>query len=747
MQQPLLRRGLITLMLAHFALGVVFSLVVPIWEAYDEPGHYAYVQYVANHFGLPPAGSPVSKNFNEGIQPPLYYLVLGFSTFWLHPREQPVIERNPLQAPFHGIPQGGLNIAVHGDDEAFPFHGVALAVHAGRIMSVLLGTFAVWFTFCLARLVFPGRPILTLAATAVHAFWPQFLFMSSVINNDGLAVTWAALALWTTLRLVLQPVRARDLLWPVLALGAGALTKLSVVALAPLVVVGLGAALWKLMAGLPKRSVWRLLAVSAAALGLGGTGLWFYLRDLMQRQTSNVPLNEVLESLGKFVADPFAPYFGWGLLPAALAHGFFSFWASFGWGNVPVEDGVYTFAAWLSLIGLLGLAIFLVRGTRAQRISLVFLLAAVVSVVGATTYLALFLRDVNVLAGRYMLTALPAVSILLTAGVAYWFPRRWQDPGAVLLGLGLMAWSALIPFHTIMPAYAPPQLLPESALSDVPNRMQANFGDELELVGYQLSADSVTTGGVLPVTLYWRALKPMSVDYFVAVHLISIDGHPVDGLDLFPGNGSYATSLWKPGTIIPDHYDVPVRVDIAEPAGGALVVSVYQTQGKNEQIPLKIAQPSGPAHTAATFGRFRLLPLSPPAAKPSVHVQFQLGDEIQLIGYDAERDGPSARVRLYWQALRQPEHDYTRFVHAADSREALLAQQDSQPQGGLFPTGLWRAGDVVVDEVALPLGAAATGQPLHLWVGMYQLENLERLPVFDASGSHVPDDRIPIPLP
>jgi hypothetical protein len=346
-----------------------------------------------------------------------------------------------------------------------------------------------------------------------------------------------------------------------------------------------------------------------------------------------------------------------------------------------------------------------------------------------------------------MLIALPAVSILLTAGVAYWFPRRWQNLGALTLGLGMMLWSLLIPFHTIMPAYAPPQLLPEAELSRVPNPMQAVFGDELELIGYRLSADSVTPGGVLPVTLFWRALKPISVDYVVAVHLISIDGRPVDGIDQFPGNGNYATSLWRRGTIIPDEYDVPVRVNIAEPAGGALVVSVYQTQGKNVQLPLKLAQASGPAHSAVTFGSFRLMPLSPVVANPAVPVQFQLGDEIQLIGYDVERGTQSIRARLYWRAQRQPAHDYTRFVHLVDANEVLLAQQDSQPRSGNFPTGLWRAGDVVVDEVTLPLNASAQGKSVHLWLGMYQLENFQRLAVFDLAGARLPDNRIPIPIP
>jgi len=108
------------------------------------------------------------------------------------------------------------------------------------------------------------------------------------------------------------------------------------------------------------------------------------------------------------------------------------------------------------------------------------------------------------------------------------------------------------------------------------------------------------------------------------------------------------------------------------------------------------------------------MPLSFALAKARVPVQFQLGEEIQLTGYDVERGAQSIRARPYWCALRQPAPDCTRFAHVGDANEVLLAQQDSQPQAGNFPTSLWRAGDVVVDEVTLPLDASAQGKSLHL---------------------------------
>ena len=40
---------IVILLAARLALGTVYSLVVPTWEAYNEDGHFAYVRYIATH--------------------------------------------------------------------------------------------------------------------------------------------------------------------------------------------------------------------------------------------------------------------------------------------------------------------------------------------------------------------------------------------------------------------------------------------------------------------------------------------------------------------------------------------------------------------------------------------------------------------------------------------------------------------------------------------------------------------------
>lgn len=120
-------------------------------------------------------------------------------------------------------------------------------------------------------------------------------------------------------------------------------------------------------------------------------------------------------------------------------------------------------------------------------------------------------------------------------------------------------------------------------------------------------------------------------------------------------------------------------------------------------------------------------------------VNARLGDDFILLGYDLEspqvRPGEAIHLTLYWEAANKPTEDYTVFVHLLDADGQLVAQQDNQPQNGMYPTNFWDAGERVQDEYTLAVDPGT----YTLAVGMYTLETLQRLPVVDASGRLLPD--------
>ncbi|MEE9491485.1 MAG: hypothetical protein V3V80_04195, partial [Dehalococcoidia bacterium] len=177
------QRLAILILVVHLALGVLYSVAVPIWEAHDEWGHYAFVRYLATERAFPPPGTKLVERYDESVQPPLYYILGALATFWINTDDGLELTTNPYATTGDGT--GGVNFAVHRwGAESFPYRGTVLGIHVTRLVSVLLSTLVVWSTYLIGRSLFPAREELALGAMAINAFWPQFLFIGSVVNND-----------------------------------------------------------------------------------------------------------------------------------------------------------------------------------------------------------------------------------------------------------------------------------------------------------------------------------------------------------------------------------------------------------------------------------------------------------------------------------------------------------------------------------------------------------------------------------
>lgn len=88
----------------------------------------------------------------------------------------------------------------------------------------------------------------------------------------------------------------------------------------------------------------------------------------------------------------------------------------------------------------------------------------------------------------------------------------------------------------------------------------ANLGDQIELLGYDLSLPGQTSPN-LEVTLYWRALTEMATNYTSFVHVLDASGQIAAQLDHVPGDGAFPTSGWLPGEVIADHFSLRVPAE------------------------------------------------------------------------------------------------------------------------------------------------------------------------------------------
>lgn len=269
-------------------------------------------------------------------------------------------------------------------------------------------------------------------------------------------------------------------------------------------------------------------------------------------------------------------------------------------------------------------------------------------------------------------------------------------------------------------------------LPDMTYKVGANFGNQIELLGYDLPMRAAEAGQGLPLLLYWRGLSRMRQDYTIFVQLLDAHQQRRGGYDRYPRE-NYNTFLWVPGEVVEDGFAVPV--DAAAPDGVYTIrVGLYQ-QENGQAVALPLVQEGQPlAETSVVIGPVKVggppagLVLSPQAAQPQHELAVLLGEPlvISLRGYDLAWQKGELHLTLYWESMAVTKLDWNYFVHLRDQAGQTVAQKDGPAGRGLYPSSLWGPGEIIADEVVLPL-TQLSNQNYDLVVGLYDLSTGERL--------------------
>jgi 4-amino-4-deoxy-L-arabinose transferase-like glycosyltransferase len=435
------------ILLIYLALGVLFAVYTPRWQAPDEPAHYNYIRYLAENRRFPvlqmgdyphaylkeikgrrfPPDLSIDSIRYEYHQPPLYYL---------------------LGAPVYLLGQGDL----------LPL----------RLLSLSLGAGVVLLAYATTRRIYPDKPALALATAAFVAFLPQHLATVSQAGNDVLAELLFALVLYHLVGWLQNReskiANRRPAITLGCLLGLILITKTTAYIAVPLAT---GVLVWRwLRDRAPARRILAELAWVAVPAAL--IALPWYARNLttygwpdflgLQRHDAVVVgqlrLSEYLAQFGA------ASY-----LHRLVEFTFKSFWGVFGWQGVFMDSRIYLALAILCGIAAGGLALRILRRQpsigntqRARCPQSAMPKAYVVGnpqplwLLAATVLLTLLVYAGYNLEfvqhqGRYLFTALIPLAIFFTLG--------WDEAvqprsslllalGLVLLGFGLLAWGITI---------------------------------------------------------------------------------------------------------------------------------------------------------------------------------------------------------------------------------------------------------------------------------------------------------------
>ena len=138
------------------------------------------------------------------------------------------------------------------------------------------------------------------------------------------------------------------------------------------------------------------------------------------------------------------------------------------------------------------------------------------------------------------------------------------------------------------------------------------------------------------------------------------------------------------------------------------------------------------------FGNVRLVVYAVPQAIPGEiehPTDYVLGEKIRLRGYTCTpepRSGDILQLTLFWEALTPIGKRYKVFTHIVDARGNIVAQRDSEPGGGGRLTSDWRTGELISDNYGLLLPPGTPPGEHILRVGLYGLEDGQRLSVTRA---------------
>ncbi len=219
------------------------------------------------------------------------------------------------------------------------------------------------------------------------------------------------------------------------------------------------------------------------------------------------------------------------------------------------------------------------------------------------------------------------------------------------------------------------------------------------------STDQLRPGAWLLVRLRLRAGPDLGA------RNLNLQAVRLDGAHASPvASRTIETGLWQPGEV--------AWVSVPLVAAGTLGEGGYV---------LRVRWEGDAASTAA--GRLKVTPTAP-AVQPTRWAD--LSSELAVGAFEAPLrwcQGTELPVPLVWRASGPLLPDQTVFVHVRDATGAIIAQADGPPRGGLYPTGLWAAGEVVADPRWFPASARPPAGDYALVVGLYDPDTGDRWPV------------------
>ncbi len=270
------------------------------------------------------------------------------------------------------------------------------------------------------------------------------------------------------------------------------------------------------------------------------------------------------------------------------------------------------------------------------------------------------------------------------------------------------------------------------------------IGSELELVGYDLPTDTLRPGHPLKFDIWWCAKERPKADYLLRLQLLD-DSEKLISESIGPlSRPDYPPSQWQ-------------AAELTRSLGAIDVPAKVETGTYNLRLSLLSPDSNEALRAGWALGR-HFLPIGSfqveqwpketelPPLGHTLLADFGKPALIELHGYDLATNsvlsGDTLNLDLGWRSLAEDiATSYTVFIHLVSESEEIVAQVDSIPAGGFRPTTSWRSGEVILDSHAVVVPPETAGGTYQIWVGLYDANTGERLPII-VDSKQQPDGRL-----
>lgn len=782
----------------YILLALSQSAWLPLFEGSDEQRHYAYARYLVNQHELPPlVKEPNDNAYNYLVgqmagNPPLYYSLVALLTLGVPQADQNVdayLKVNPFATAYdlQGIPFDNRVTYLHGSEGAFPWQGVALAAHLGRLISVCMGLGTLWAIAGIVRAVVPDRPALAALAALFTLSLPQFMFVQSVMTPDSGVVLFTSLSLWIAVRLLREGPSDTLALWGGLFSALTILSKVNGAWVGLIVWGALIVSHWLHASSLASRSAHtttrsallrHLLISIGCCVVIAG---WWPLRGYMLRGD---PFGVAIHSYDRdkqlgFDISPTA----WAKLPQMLVDLEKSFWYAVGWsGFVTGPNWLYQLYRGLFGLGIGGAIAFGIQALfRSPQRSLRSWAHSVRLWQFASLYSAVFFASVGMVywmlnyqwaLGRLLLPALSGLIATVVLGWGFLIDtlRRLiasttkMNSNALppvfitsLAIVGLVGQS-----NAMLNTYWSLNRHPDMAAFDATQAgLAKTYVQYLDpttrepiatLIGYRIPRQDLSTGQVLFATLCWKSHGHKAAIYPYSFQIITDDNVRLGARDSFHGLGTFPTSAWHMNDTWCESSSIKLTQPVSQLAAYKVLVSVFDIgDGDKDQTPKAlISVDSEGREIFPVITSIRVAPnmasLSQSQSIPSTDLSVQFGQIVGLGQASAQlKDKTTLQISLHWKALNQTDTNYKVFTHLVDAQGKLIAQADTEPGQGKFPTQYWQLGDAIDDTITIPIPANTDLTQAKVLLGLYDGQTQTRLPALKAADqSRFADDAVPI---